>query len=69
MVNSKEDVGEYFVHGMVHTASKAGGWRLDQVGEEMGEKHKYAEDVEARGKLWERTEEVMKACKGWEETR
>ncbi|KAE9405820.1 hypothetical protein BT96DRAFT_1060466 [Gymnopus androsaceus JB14] len=69
MLNSKEDVGEYFFHGMVHTASKAGGWRLDQFGEEMGEKHKYAEDVEARGKLWEHTEEVMKACKGLEETR
>lgn len=60
MMTSKEDVGEYLLHGLVNTASKAGGWRLNEFGERMEGKHMYAENLEGRRKLWAHTEEVMK---------
>ncbi|KAF9061636.1 hypothetical protein BDP27DRAFT_1142382, partial [Rhodocollybia butyracea] len=54
-MTSKEDVGEYLLHGLVHTAFQPGSWRLNEFGEQMVGKHQYAEDVEARRTLWEHT--------------
>ncbi|KAF5358724.1 hypothetical protein D9757_012267 [Collybiopsis confluens] len=56
----KEDAGEFLLHGLIHTAYKPErNWRLDEFGEEMSEKHGYAEDFISRKKLWEHTEAVM----------
>ncbi|KAJ3776241.1 NAD(P)-binding protein [Lentinula raphanica] len=54
---SLEDCGEYQLHGILHTASSPGTWRLGKHGNDIGKQGYYGDD-NARDVLWKHTMEL-----------
>ncbi|KIK52348.1 hypothetical protein GYMLUDRAFT_251290 [Collybiopsis luxurians FD-317 M1] len=55
---SPEDCGEYQLHGILHSASRAGAWRIGKYGDDIGKERGYYCSDEAREKLWNHTVQV-----------
>ncbi|KAF9531431.1 hypothetical protein CPB83DRAFT_849013 [Crepidotus variabilis] len=61
LTTSADDCAEYMWHGIYSTANKAGAWRINASGEDIGKKSYYG-DEEQRTRLWNHTSEEIESA-------